>query len=215
MDTAWISMIVAVGLILGFYYTRRQQSFKKYHGHKSSSSVKVKTPRKKNNRSKLRDCAYSRESSISVLSQKLEHKKKKESSRTKKVKTASLLLHPHSLEQAKLQYLANACSFQGLYELLYQASQGSMQKSSQKDLLKAWENKINTTHSQHLEMVWKSSVYSPISVKNADFENVFRVWLKYLKGWGLQRSVEAGEIYWSLNGNILEQCIQDSKKSIN
>lgn len=32
MDTAWISMIVAVGLILGFYYTRRQQSFKNIMG---------------------------------------------------------------------------------------------------------------------------------------------------------------------------------------
>lgn len=215
MDSSWVSLFVAIGLILGFYYTRRARGFERYKRHKSSFSAMLKTLRKKKNRSKSGDYAHAKESSIPILRKKLEHKKKKVSVRTNKNRTASLLLHPHSLEQAKLQYLTNASSFQGLYELLYQASQGNMQKSAQKDLLKVWEQKINEAHSQHLELVWRSSVYSLVPTKTAGYENVFRVWLKYLNAWGLQRSLEAGEICWSLNGNILEQSVQESEKSIN
>lgn len=189
MSSSWVSMVIAFGLILGFYSTRKLHSFKEHRNQRSSAS----TP---------------------IISQKLERKKKKASQQPNLKRTASLLLHPHSLEQAKLQYLTSASSFQGLYEPLYQASQGKLHKSAQTDLLMAWEHKIKEAHSQHLELVWSSSIHSPVPVKSPGSENVFRTWLKYLKGWGLQRSVEAGRICWSLNGDILEQCSQESEKSI-
>lgn len=207
-------MVIALGLILGFYYTRRLRNLKKYKSQKSSSSARRALPRKKDNRSKPRDYTYSREISIPILRTKFVHKKKKASQQKNPNRTASLLLHPHSLEQAKLQYLAYASSFQGLYEPLYQASQGKIQGSAQTELLKAWEFKIKEAHSQHLELVWRSSVRSPVPAKTFGCDNIFQVWLKYLKGWGLQRSVESERICWILNENIIEQSSQESEKSI-
>jgi hypothetical protein len=207
-------MVVALGLIVGFYYIRRHNRWKKLKSQKSSALNKGKHPHKKGNHTKLDHYARSKETFIPILGRKREPNKKKVSPQPNLNRTASILLHPHSIEQAKLQYLECASSFHGLYEPLYLACQGKMKETAQIDLFKNWEHRIKMTQSQHLELVWRSSAYSRVAAKTSSSENVFRIWLKYLKGWGLQRSLEAGQVCWSLNGNILEECTQESENSI-
>lgn len=206
-------MVVALGLIVGFYYIRRHNSFNKLKSKKSSPTKNGKNAKKKGNSSKYRKFPYFSEGSIPNIGHKGDHSKKKVSTQSNSNRTASILLHPKSIEQARLQYLACATSFQGLYEPLYQACQDKMEESAQKDLFKNWELRIKMTHSPHLELIWRSSI-NRVTEKNSNSENVLRAWLKYLKGWGLQRSLEAGQICWSLNGNIIEEDTQDSEKSI-
>ncbi|MEA4902007.1 hypothetical protein [Desulfitobacterium sp.] len=194
MYDSWISIIIGLGLILGFYYIRRFRGSNKSNARKiNSNKAGIKRPLKKEYRTKLRNHSRSENNPAPSLKPKYVPK------------TASVLLHPYSLEQAKLHYLANAGTFQGLYEKLYQASQGNMSEEDQLNLVHTLESRLYTIHSEHLELVWRSCVRT---------ENVFRVWLKYLKSWGLQRSVESGRIGWSLNGDVLEQSSQESKKSI-
>ncbi|MPN05443.1 hypothetical protein SDC9_152693 [bioreactor metagenome] len=194
MYDSWISIIVGLGLILGFYYIRRFRSSNKSNARKiNSNKAGVKRLPKKEYRKKLRNHSRSDNNPTPSLKPKYVPK------------TASVLLHPYSLEQAKLHYLANAGTFQGLYEKLYQAGQGNMSEEDQLNLVNTLESRLYTIHSEHLELVWRSCVRT---------DNVFRVWLKYLKSWGLQRSVESGRIGWSLDGDVLEQSPQESKKSI-
>lgn len=203
MYHSWISIIIGLGLILGFYYIRRFRSSNKSNIQKiNSDKAGIKRPLKKEYRTKLRNHTRSENKSAPSLKPKYVPK------------PASVLLHPYSLEQAKLHYLANAGTFQGLYEKLYQASQGKMSEEDQLNLVHTLEDRLYTIHSEHLELVWRSCVRSSPSIKAYSTENVFRVWLKYLKSWGLQRSVESGRIGWSLNGDVLEQSSQENKKSI-
>lgn len=204
MPNSWESMAIALGLILVFYYVSQ----------KSPDSAKGKPPRNKENRSKPKARARSRGTAVPILSYKLERKKKKASPQGNLNRPASLLLHPYSLEQARLEYFTCASSFQGLYEPLYQASLGKITEPAQVNLLRAWECKIKAIHSPHLELVWRSSIQqtarrTPLSSVN----NHLEVWQKHLNDWGLQRSFEVGQIRWSLNGSVLEQRSQENEKS--
>lgn len=210
MYSSLMSMAVALGLIVGFYYIKKHRSWKKLKNRKAVI-YKKKHPHKKGNRSKQEVHTRSKEASIPIFGRKREQNKKKTSPHLNR--TASLLLHPQSIEQAKLQFLNSADSFQGLYEPLYQACQGKIDEYSQAELVKKWESRIKMTQTQYLELVWRSSAYSRTAGKSSSSDGL-RAWLKYLKSWGLQRSLAAGQIYWSLNGNTLEECTQESENSI-
>lgn len=208
------NMIIALLLILVFTFSRRLlwhnelgiQTKKRYPD-------KVKSPFKNKERhSKVMERSRSKEV-IPNRSKNYNLKKRKTRTKANPDRPASVLLHPHTLEQARKEFLEYASSFKGLYEPLYQASQDNLRESSQNELLKAWEDKIKATHSQYLELIWKNSGYQWASRRGVMGKAYWELWLKHLKDCGLQRSQEAGQIYWSLNGCILEQSNQENEKS--
>lgn len=212
MHSSWVSMVIALVLILGFYYARKISGLKKGLSQKKPASEKRQSVKNEKVGVKASKRFRKRKAVIPILNFK--RKQKKDHTQVNLTKPASLLLHPYSLEQAKLEYYTYATSFQGLYEPLYQAIQGKKGESNYNNLLKSWDSKINATHSQHLILVWESSVYQVSSRMSLSSEtDYFEVWFKHLKDWGLQRSFEAGQISWKLNGSILETSLQKNEKS--
>lgn len=209
------NIIIALLLILVFTFSRRLLRHNKLGMHlKKQYHKKVKSSAKNKNRhSKIIDRSRLKESILNNQSKSYSLKKQKKRTKANPDRPASVLLHPHILEQARKEFLEYASSFKGLYEPLYQASQDNLRESSQNDLLKAWEDRIKTTHSQYLELIWKNSGYQWASRKGVMGKSYWALWLKHLKDCGLQRSQEAGQIYWSLNGCILEQSNQENEKS--
>ncbi|WP_425801044.1 hypothetical protein [Desulfitobacterium sp. Sab5] len=208
------NMIIALLLILVFTFSRRlfghnelDIKTKRHYPEKPKSSLKNKELR-----SKVMDRSRSKEV-ISNRSKNYSLKKRKTRIKANADRPASVLLHPHTLEKARKEFLEYASSFKGLYEPLYQASQDNLRESSQNELLKAWEDKIKATHSQYLELIWENSGYQWASRKGIVGKAYWELWLKHLKDCGLQRSQESGQIYWSLNGCILEQSNHENEKS--
>lgn len=206
------NMFIALILILVFTFSRRLFGRNKLSINPQKHE-KIKSSLNKE-RSRVTERSRSKEKALSKRSKSYSLKNRKKRSYTNLDRPASVLLHPHTLEQARKEFLEYASSFKGLYEPLYQASQDNLRESSQNELLKAWEDKIKATHSQYLELIWKNSGYQWASRKRATFGKAYwEVWLKHLKDCGLQRSQEADQIYWRLNGCILEQSAQENEKS--
>lgn len=207
------NMFIALILILVFTFSRR------FFGRNESSitspkNKKIKASLNKELRSRVMERSRSKETALEKRSKSYSLKKRKTRSYTNLDRPASVLLHPHTLEQARKEFLEYASCFKGLYEPLYQASQDNLRESSQNELLKAWEDKIRATHSEYLELIWKNSGYQWASRKRANLGQAYwEVWLKHLKDCGLQRYQEADQIYWRLNGCILEQSTQENEKS--
>ncbi|HVJ48825.1 hypothetical protein [Desulfitobacterium sp.] len=214
MHSSWVSMVIALVLILGFYYARKISGREKGLSQKKADSGKRQSVKNEKVGVKASKRFRKRKAVIPILNPNFKRKHKKDHTQANLTKPASLLLHPYSLEQAKLEYYAYATSFQGLHEPLYQAIQGKKGESDYNNLLKSWDSKINATHSQHLILVWESSVYQVSPRMSLSSETAyFEVWFNHLKDWGLQRSFEAGQISWMLNGSIIEKSLQKNEKS--
>lgn len=225
MQSPWGSTLVALGLIAGFYFFRKIYGRRKSFFKKKLASEKKGTAPKKGTPLKTSDRHRDTGGAVPIFSKHAERKKKEISKKFNPERPASLLLHPHSLEQAKQEYFARASYFQGLYELLYQGSQGNLGCSIQARLIQDWELKITSTHSEHLTLVWTSIVHhhagkkfygkgaSGINKSLCSESALLAAWLKQLKDWGVQRSFESGQACWKLNENILEQSSHEVLKS--
>lgn len=206
------NIFIALILILVFTFSRRLFGRNEVSMN-SQKHDKIKAALNKEQRFRAMERSRPKENALSKRSKSYSLKKRR--TRVHNLdRPASVLLHPYTLEQARKEFSEYASSFKGLYEPLYQASQDNLRELSQNELLKAWEDKIKATHSQYLELIWKNSGYQWASRKRANFGQAYwEVWLKHLKDCGLQRSQEANQIYWRLNGCILEQSTQENEKS--
>lgn len=210
MFSTWESIVIALSLILGYYYVRQLRRHQKTARIKTSSA-KYTADKEKTMKAAAR--TRNQGAAVPMLSHYID-RRKKEITPKHVTRPAALLLHPHTLEQAKIEYCASASLFQGLYEPLYQASLGNIHDAAFDNLLLTWESRMKTTPLQYLELVWQSSMRQASSRSADASENTFlEVWFRYLKNWGLQRSLEAGQVTWSMNGRILEQMTQEHEKS--
>jgi hypothetical protein len=222
MGSRWESIIVAIGLIALFYFV------KKYYWGKKSPLLKQKQKPKSSIPKKTQ---IKEQKSLKIELQKLNLKKQSYSSSTHHM--ASLLMHPHSLESARKEFLDNAQKFRGSYESLFLTCQGRMNGFSREQILRNWEEGIRSTEAKFLILIWTTIIqkhcgrnfyFEILSFLKRDpkIENeILQEWLKQLFKWGLVREpkgqisipetdekLKGGEIQtarWFLNGKLLEE----------
>jgi len=229
MISGWKEFLVALGLILLFYYARRY-------------FPKQKHPPDLPKRSRVQDEIKPLEmiSTKNSVNQSAVKSKIAQSAKATQNTVANLVMHPHSFERAKKEYIQHAAKFSGLYEVLYLANMGSLSPLQQEQLLKSWEDRILATEASNLILAWNTviqrycgrNLYYKSSGKrkeeeqsaSKEVEKILRDWLKLMFKWGLHREpraqshtlhseghggehVNAQELdyYWVLNGEVIEE----------
>lgn len=215
MGSSWESIVVAVGIILLFYFARHYTP-----RLKSPKNMKIKSRSKEHHKP------------LEVQTKK-ESKQSRTKQSTPSNAAASLVMHPHSFERAKKEYLQNAQRFSGFYEVLYLSSTGKLAGTSQEQLLKSWEDGILSTDASNFILAWNTVIqkycgrnfyFKGNSKGKGDDEEENRIlqdWYRILHKWGLHREpggqiqseLHGGEpmgaqelsYYWVLNGEILEE----------
>lgn len=148
----------------------------------------------------------------------------KPSSHSKSMKTASssssrhrgsLVMHPHSLEVAKIEFTQVAPKFRGAYESLYLSSQG--RGANPEHVLKIWDETIKNSKAKYLVLTWTTLIRkhygnlyskdsSPWGEDSKKDDLILKEWLKQLCHWGLKRELlgESHTPLWTLNGETVE-----------
>ncbi|MGI1660069.1 MAG: hypothetical protein ACRKFN_14045 [Desulfitobacterium sp.] len=190
MGSSWESIAVAIVIILLFYFGKRYAPQIK----ENQKRVKVKQPKEE---SKALDM---------ILSKKENKVTQSRASHTSST-VASLVLHPHTFERAKREYLQHAQRFLGAYELLYLSCYGNLGGERKVQLLKNWEEGILSTDAPNFILAWNTCVqkhcgrnfYSKGNPKGNTMGNskekidyevvdlILQDWLKLLLKWGLHR----------------------------
>lgn len=215
MGSSWESVVVAIGIILLFYFARRY------------------TPQLKNPKSmKTKSRSKEQPKPLEVHTKK-ENKQSRIKQSTSSNSAASLIMHPHSFEQAKKEYMQNAQLFGGFYEVLYLSCSGKLAGTRQEQLLKSWEEGILSTDASNFILAWNTIIqkycgrnfyFKGNSKGKSEIEEENRIlqdWYRILLKWGLHREpggqiqseLHGGEpmgaqelnYYWLLNGEILEE----------
>ena len=219
MEGRWESILVAFGLIAIFYVARKY--------------VQRKKPPLMNQEPKNHSIIYSKKESKTQAVTKV-MKRKPSSNLTSSHPTnqlASLVMHPHSLESARKEFVLNAQRFRGSYETLFLTCNGKITGVFREQVLRNWEEGIRATEAKFLILVWTTIVqrhcgrnfYRQGSTRwnrEAKQENeILQDWLKQLYKWGIIRELcrqsQAPDLEeeskarietarWVLNGEILE-----------
>ncbi|AFM01017.1 hypothetical protein Desde_2704 [Desulfitobacterium dehalogenans ATCC 51507] len=216
MRSSWESIVVAIGIILLFYFARRYTP-----GQKSPKTMK-KGSRPKEETKPLE---------MILTKKEMKHVPVKPSPSSQGV--ASLVMHPHSFERAKREYMRYAQQFSGFYEVLFLSCSGKLSGPRQEQLLKDWEEGILGTDAPNFILAWNTIIqkycgrnfYFKGNIKGkgeqGEEERILQSWLKILFRWGLHRELK-GQIqlephggepigaqeqnyFWVLNGEVLEE----------
>lgn len=216
MGSSWGSVVVAIGIILLFYFARRYTPGQKHP-----------KPMKTGSRSKEEIPALE----MILTKKEMRHVPVKPAPFSPG--SASLVMHPHSFERAKREYMHYARQFSGLYEVLFLSCSGKAPSQGQEQLLKNWEEGIVSTDAPNFILAWNTIIqkycgrnfYCKGSLKGKSDQNeeerILQDWLKILLKWGLHReprpqvqseprggeALETQELnyYWVLNGEVLEE----------
>jgi hypothetical protein len=156
---------------------------------------------------------------------------KKSSSSSPSSHAGSLLMHPHSLEVARKEFVQFAQNFRGFYESLFLACQGNVTSVYREHVLKFWEETIQATKAKYLILTWTTIVQKHCGrnfyrkgttrwVRDTSVEKeILEEWLKQLFKWGLHRelcgkeplselesrsSMENEKLHWILNDVVVE-----------
>ncbi|EHL06634.1 hypothetical protein HMPREF0322_02683 [Desulfitobacterium hafniense DP7] len=213
---SWESVVVAIGIILLFYFARRYTPGQKHpKTMKTGSRSKEETP------------------ALEMILTKKEAKHVPVKPAPSSQGAASLVMHPHSFERAKREYMHYAQQFSGLYEVLFLSCSGKASAQGREQLLKNWEEGIVGTNAPNFILAWNTIIqkycgrnfYFKGNVKGksdqGEEERILQDWLKILFRWGLHREPR-GQIqlephggepigaqdlnyYWVLNGEVLEE----------
>jgi hypothetical protein len=222
MGNQWESILVALGIIVLFYFIRKYYQSKKL----SLISRPVQaTPMKYREKE--------RERQMPTRGKRRENAPLNNSSRNSN-HIASLIMHPNSLEHAGKEFLENAQRFHGLYESLFLSCNGKVTGVFREQVLRRWEEGIQAAEAQYLSLAWttivrkhcgRSYYVNSSSRGNSDIKvenEILQEWLKQLFKWGLRREIHglmpsseldqgslntpgAECVCWILNGQVLEE----------
>ena len=224
MGSQWESILVALGIILLFYFSRR---------YYLRDKPPIKPPYNPQTPHPIR--AKNKNKQLQVVRKKINHKAAQTKTSQNSNQVASLVMHPLSIERAKKEFLQYAQRFRGSYESLYLTCYGKPTGILREQVLRNWEEGIRATEAQNFILVWNTIVQkhcgrnyylkgTPRWARDAKVENeILHDWLKQLFIWGLLRelrgqtqSTELGgeprggnaepeKTCWLLNGEILEE----------
>lgn len=223
MENGWESILVAFGIIAIFYYAKKYIERKKPPFMAKDAKHYPVSSSKKENKNQL-----------GVKGVKGFNKKSnfKSSQSTISNHTAALVMHPHSMENARKEFILNAQRFSGSYESLFLVCNGKVTGVFREQVLRNWEEGIRSTEAKFLILVWTTIVQKhsgrnfyrqgvPRWNREGKQENdILQDWLKQLFKWGIVRELcrhslspeleedakGRGETpRWVLNGEILEE----------
>ncbi|AGA69670.1 hypothetical protein Desdi_2239 [Desulfitobacterium dichloroeliminans LMG P-21439] len=188
MGSSWESLAVAIVIILLFYFGKRFAPQLK----ETQKRIKVKQPKDESK-------------AMAIILSKKENKAKATQPRPSHSSStvASLVLHPHTFERAKREYIQYAQRFLGAYELLYLSCYGNIGGERKVQLINNWEEGILSTDAPNFILAWNTCVQKHCgrnfygrgnskgnSKEKIDYEMVDLIlqdWLKLLLRWGLHR----------------------------
>lgn len=228
MEDRWESILVAFGLIAIFYFA------KKY--------VKRKKPPLKIQESKVHSTIHSKKENKTQSDTKAIKRKPTSNTFTSNSpnQLASLVMHPHSLESARKEFVLNTKRFRGSYESLFLTCNGKITGVYREQILRNWEEGIRATEAKFLILVWTTIVQRHCgrnfywqgttrwNRESRQENQILQDWLKQLYKWGVIRELcglsqtpdlveeSKGKIEaarWVLNGEILEVSPEQVKSS--
>lgn len=219
MGNQWESILVALGIIVLFYFIR------KYYLSKKPELISRPI--------QATQTTKNREKQMLSRGKRTENVPFNNSSRNSN-HMASLIMHPNSLEHAGKEFMENAQRFHGLYESLFLLCNGKITGVFREQVLRRWEEGIQAAEAKYLTLVWTTIVrkhcgrsYYQNSSSRGTSDNkvendILQDWLKQLFKWGLRREIHghipsseldresrnassAECIRWILNGEVLEE----------